>query len=242
MKEQNDIDQLFKSKLNQKSFELKDSYLADFEQKLDAHNKKGKGAFWFIFGALVAFTCLYDFSILPQFNHQSHYIVEELKEIDFQTVEHESTTLSIITASKHLETSTTSTNELNTAKETVVKKTPSPYQTTALNNGSNSTTQRTKKHLLNKKAEKVTSKKSIMSDGLSNSVTKKENANGISTTALDTLPILHKSITPATSTPDVYLDDTIRRQVVIIDTIVKRDTVVINDTIKHRIRLFKKKR
>jgi len=39
-------------------------------------------------------------------------------------------------------------------------------------------------------------------------------------------------------TPDVYLDDTIRRQVIIIDTIVKRDTIIINDTIKNKIRLF----
>ncbi len=242
MKEKNDIDQLFKSKLNQKSFELKDSYLADFEQKLDMHNKKGKGALWFIFGALIAFTCLYDFSILPRFNYQPQYLVENLKQIDFKNQHNEDSNLSIISSHQTPPTSTKSiSNVENTELRENVKKTSAPNQTTT----------KTKLNIDNKlrerqipkgASENTTSINSASSVRDSKQKNKSAEPNNMLITAKDSLVQPNNSIDTPIHSPDVYIDDTIRRQVIIVDTVVRRDTVIINDTIKHKIRLFKKKK
>ncbi|MCO6500857.1 MAG: hypothetical protein J5I47_10825 [Vicingus serpentipes] len=49
MKPRNNIDSFFKEKLEHREFEIKDSFIADLEQKLDERKKKRRGIFFLVF-------------------------------------------------------------------------------------------------------------------------------------------------------------------------------------------------
>ena len=221
MKEQNDIDQFFESKLNKQTFELKDAYLADFEAQLDVYNKKKRGYVWFIFGALIAFTALYDFVLLPNQTNELTYKVEELKETNFNIP---------------INNNTGTVNNFKASKIT--------DQLQNLENGIEPTN--TTKSLVEKPSSLVKEETKIEQNKTNNQAKETENVTTIlETKTIDSnvnLPSIPSSLEKKIKTPTVYLDDTIRRKVVIIDTIVQRDTVVISDTIKNSMRLFKKKK
>lgn len=239
MKEQNDIDQLFKSKLNNQSFELKDSYLANFESKLDVYNKKGKGYIWLILGSLCAFTLLFDFVLLPKHIETSHLATSKIvvkdkgekhikKESNFYTKE--------IKVNK--------TKSSNLIEETKIKdliKNPTNPTYNKLNENTN--LKNSKKLTIKKQQNKsLNTNKSFSSARLKEEVKtiekeKKSKLIDSITSAIET-PIKIEEI----KKPDVYIDDTIRRKVIVVDTIIQYDTIIINDTIKNKIRLTKKKR
>ena len=81
-------------------------------------------------------------------------------------------------------------------------------------------------------------------------INKKSNLNDSIDNIQKSIPSIEKTTTQKLNkpkenhiiNPKVFIDDTIRRKVIIIDTVIQRDTIIVNDTIKNKIRLFKKKR
>lgn len=228
--------------MNNQTFELKDSYLGDFESKLDVYNKKGKGLFWFIFGGLVLFTCIYDFSILPQYNLKQQYKIVKIKASTINSKSAVSTSISdhkketLLSSESILEKNTNSLakhskNNTTTSKESFIQKPGGQaYHENKTASENNISLPKVTQFEKERKTELNT------------------NTNAISIAKMDDINKSTDSVSPSLTSPKkdedviIYIDDTIRRKVVIIDTVVQRDTVVINDTIKNKIRLFKKKR
>lgn len=225
--------------MNNQAFELKDAYLADFENKLDAYNKKGKGIFWFLFGGMVLFTCFYDFAILPKHNKKQTYSIAKV--IPFHKVESDISTSAIQITNSSADITDNSVNDriinsrntkntletTNTVSGNKILKHKTSLNNIALQSNKNTDSQNS-----------TNSDKTILNSDIEHTTVDSidENKNLSDSTAI--LPTLKEEQKPEV----IYLDDTIRRKVVVIDTVVQRDTVVINDTIKNRIRLFKKKR
>lgn len=223
--------------MNNQTFELKDAYLADFESKLDAYNKKGKGLVWLLFGGVVLFTCFYDFLILPNFNNKQTYSIEKVTPFlknksenstsksvlpttnsssdDVKENKNDKTIISSISNTQN-SSDITHANSKNRSTSNDVLQNKNQIQTTVSSNRNNDLTKNT------------TALKPEINSTITDSVT--INSNTFDSTT--TLPTIKEEIKPVV----VYIDDTIRRKVVIVDT------VVINDTIKNKIRLFKKKR
>jgi len=238
VKEQNDIDNLFKSKLSNKTFELKDSYLADFEQQLDAYNNtKKRGLLWFVFAGAMAFVLLYDFVVLPQFNTKT---VENVPELKTDTNNKHNNSTNITTSAKE-DKQTIPTKENTNVLDTIEE--PSDYTTKESKNNTITTQSNT---LQNNNSAIDANVPNHKKDNTGNTaINNKLQDNGAtvpnSEDNAETAPAVINQA-PEQSTPDVYIDDTIRRSVVIVDTIVKRDTITVVDTVKRKIRLFKKKR
>ena len=243
MKEQNDIDQIFESKLNNNTFELKDTYLADFESKLDVYNKKNKPFFWLVFSSLMVFTIVYDFIILPNQMIQPCYKITEVKEIQ--------SNLNCINEPKHssINIAQPNTNTADNLKEnnhsifsSLIKNeketTTDFIKVESIVTSKNSKTEISQPEILKTEPESSQIRTQKTKPDLIKTQIEKINHNLDQDSSL-----LNKepSNYDESNSPDVYIDDTIRRQVFIVDTIVKIDTIVINDTIKNKIRLFKKK-
>lgn len=243
MKEQNDIDQIFESKLNNNTFELKDAYLADFESKLDVYNKKNKTFFWLVFSSLMVFTIVYDFIILPNQIIQPCYKITEVKEIQ--------NNLNCINEPKRssINIALPNTNTANNLKESnqsiFSSSTKNEKETTTdfIKEESIVTYKNTKKEinhpevLKTKPEAKRIGTLKTKPDLIKTQIEKINHNSDLDSSLLNKEPFNYNK----PNSPDVYIDDTIRRQVFIVDTIVKIDTIVINDTIKNKIRLFKKK-
>ena len=257
MKNNNNIDQLFESKLNNQSFELKDSYMADFEDKLDVHNKKGKGYFWLIYAvASMSLGIVYDYLILPNYNAP---ITEQANN---KTEHSTNRTLNIAapvkaTKSKSQETNIQASesnfeNEISTTIGSVENEIPTTQTSASLvaikskkdsispdNYSYNNYTDRqsnAQSSNTNKDIKPLEISRGKNTTGQINATNHIDKVKGESQ---ENIPI--DIITTNSPSVDVYIDDTIRRQVIIIDTIVKKDTIIITDTIKRQFRLFKKK-
>ncbi len=247
MKNKNNIDQLFKSKLNNQSFELKDSYMADFEGQLDVYNKKGKGLFWLFFAvASLTIGIVYDFVILPNFNspivneikasksstkkqntslkHKDNALQKEPSFMNSNSVsKSNSVVIENLDLNRNLETSNNLVEQDQQQENNIQTNSNKITKVTSYNNSVNKNTlTKTDSSIKSEKGAYQTTKENEgVSDEKDKTVTSKE--------------------TPVIKTPDVYIDDTIRRQVFVVDTIIKKDTVIITDTIKRKFRLFKKK-
>ena len=246
MKNNKNIDQLFESKLNNQTFELKDSYMADFENKLEVYNKKGKGYFWLIFAvASISLGVVYDFVILPNFNTTISPRIASIKTAE----QNNSTNSTQIQEESKLQKESSIDNPayLNSFDLDLIEN-----KITDNNNNNNNSA--------NDKLKEIASRSNSISNDVSTKArtnkgtdSKTENIKNSSSVekTIENSQLKNNSIEQVNSiinttakevkTPDVYIDDTIRRQVVVVDTIVRKDTVIITDTIKRKFRLFKKK-
>jgi len=239
LKNNNNIDQLFERKLNNQSFELKDSYITDFESNLDVYNKKGKGFFWLFF-AVTSLTIgiVYDFVILPSFNtpatqelsiNSSNSLRKKSKNQKETNIENpvfiNRFDLGTIENTSDVTKKNSIVNNTNTEEFSLSKVALSNVANLAKNNKGKNFAQTNNTALpFDSKENKVSSEDTKHSKKLNNQ----------SNTAVN-LSV------PETKVPDVYIDDTIRRQVFVIDTIIIKDTIIVTDTIKRKFRLFKKK-
>jgi len=223
LKKDNNIDKIFESKLNTQSFELKEAYLADFEMKLDAYNKKKRRFFWLFFGSLISIAVFFYFTIpTPKSNEPDHQMKSTV--IGPESTSSKNTHSGNVTTSNH----SVSTEE-NSTIDTVIKES----YNSQIPSKNEATTVQKKTQLRPIKTRNET--KTIP---LENTIFQTNEPN----LPLDNENTNTNTIIEIIMPPDVFIDDTIRRQVIVVDTIVKRNTIIINDTIKKKVRLFKKKR
>lgn len=227
MKKQNNIDKIFESKLNTQTFELKEAYIADFEVKLDAYNKKRKRFFWFILACLAPITLFYNFVIPPT---------------------------KVIEPNHHIK-STSFKSESTDVKTASFKNSKFSNHSILIEETNTIDTLQNQQHISITPTNTQVKSISEIPD-----LIRIEKSNDIDTLQTDNTPLFSPKIsTPLdnrkqnTTTkserpfeiikiPDVFIDDTIRKQIIIFDTIIKRNTITINDTIKNKVRLFKKKK
>lgn len=248
MKEKNNIDSLFESKLNNKTFELKDAYLADFENKLDIYNKKRRGAVWYIFSSIATIMFLYGGYYIytsSKLNTESKYITKELEKTNFINIEKTNKptfTKKHYTKSKNNYNinSTNKTKKNKPNKNNKINKLPSTYNKYLEYGEGGAEANTNNDFYLYKKDEKkqnINNETPSKNIDLENKPIDNKYKNKIDSAIYNNIITKKQEETPV-----IYIDDTIRRKVVIVDTIVKRDTLIITDTIKNKIRLFKKKR